>query len=89
MRTKVFGKFDALPLLLPELEVPISAACDDEVLLLGRQNVRDHVSVHVTPLIHLGRGQGIQVYVLMLQHLQAMRAGGQTKAAVSFSSIVM
>lgn len=47
MAAEMFDKLYALFHLLPELDVPINASCNHEVSL-GRYNVSDDVTVHVT-----------------------------------------
>jgi hypothetical protein len=70
VRAEVLGKLHALGLLLPELQVAVDAARDEEVRLGRDRHVRHGVAVHVAALIHLRARQRVQVHVLVLQHLR-------------------
>ena len=66
----MFGELYACGSFLPELQVPINAASQQEILILRHSYLRDCVPVHKAFLIHLRTGQSSQVRLLVLKNLQ-------------------
>ena len=69
VRTEVLGELHPPLPLLPELDMAVGAAGDEEFGGLCHLHVRHGVAVHVAALVHLGAGQPIQMGGLKFQDL--------------------
>jgi hypothetical protein len=63
---EIFSKFNKVIGLLPKLDVAVDAEGNDEISLIGRNDVVNDVSVHVADLIQLGSWQTFEQQIVKL-----------------------